>query len=207
MKIQKQINIELTRKGFPQTIDLVQYDTGIQLIFCIKDFTIPEGTTAALYAQKPSGKFVYQETEITISGNTVTVDLENQAITEYGKIPYQISLENGSDSITTFAGILDVERRLKDAAAEESKTVVSSFEALTAEQIAEIKAATQTQIGVLQGESQKQQNEIIEIGKVVNASIPEDYTALDAEVKALAAYVGSLGLYIDEDGDVCQKEE
>ena len=84
MKVQKNIEVWLVQKRPPRQIDLVQYDTGVQLVFTVQDFTIPSGTTATLYVQKPSGKFVYQEKGITVNGNTITVDLENQAITEHG---------------------------------------------------------------------------------------------------------------------------
>lgn len=100
MKVVKQIDIYLTNKRNVKVIDVVQYDTGIQLVFNVKDFSIPSGTTATLYVQKPSGKFVYQEDEITVAAEMITIDLENQAITEHGKVLYQVTLENGSDDIT-----------------------------------------------------------------------------------------------------------
>ena len=84
MKVTKNIDIYLIGKRPVKVIDVVQYDTGIQLVFTVKDFTIPSGATATLYVQKPSGKFVYQKENITIANNTITVDLENQALTEYG---------------------------------------------------------------------------------------------------------------------------
>lgn len=151
MKVQKSIDVWLVQKRTPRQIDLVQYDTGVQLVFTVQDFTIPSGTTATLYVQKPSGKFVYQETGITVNGNTITVDLNNQAITEHGNsVGYQVQLKNGNDTVTTFAGIFRVEKSLKDAGATESKTVLAAFEAKTAEQIAEIEAVAQDQIAQIQ---------------------------------------------------------
>ncbi len=150
MKATKQIDIYLTQKRNVRLIDVIQYDTGIQLVFTLKDFTIPSGVTATLYVQKPSGKFVYQESGITVSGNTVTVSLHNQAITEHGKVPYQVSLKSGSDVITTFTGEMIVEKSLKDAGATESKTVIAAYEAKTAEQIAQIEAAAQAEIEQIQ---------------------------------------------------------
>lgn len=150
MKVQKSIEVWLAKKRLPRQIDLVQYDTGVQLVFTVQDFTIPSGTTATLYVQKPSGKFVYQETGITISGNTITVDLNNQAITEHGSVGYQVQLKNGNDTVTTFAGIFRVEKSLKDSGATESRTVLAAFEAKTAEQIAAIEAAAQAQIATIQ---------------------------------------------------------
>lgn len=137
MKATKQIDIYLTQKRNVRVIDVVQYDTGIQLVFTVKDFTIPSGATATLYVQKPSGKFVYQEDGITVSGNTVTISLENQAITEHGKAPYQVSLKSGSDVITTFTGLMMVEKSLKDAGATESKTVIRAFDEAVSDHVAE----------------------------------------------------------------------
>ena len=136
MIIQKKIKIELQRKALLRPVDLVQYDTGIQLLFTVMDFDIPAGTTATLYVQKPSGKFVYQESGVMVSGNTVTIDLENQSLAEYGEAGYQVQLKNGEDQISTFAGILRVEKSLADANAEESKTVISGFDAAITERVA-----------------------------------------------------------------------
>lgn len=177
MNIQKKVEVYLDKKRNTRQIDVVQGDKGIQLVFSLMDFSAPDGTTATLYVQKPSGKFVYQEENITVSSDTVTVNLENQAITEYGKVYYQLALINGADEITTFASIMMVEKKYADSGAEESKTVISSFKQLTAEQIAQIKAATQTQIAELQTESARQQEKIEGKANTVLATIPEDYTA------------------------------
>ena len=169
MKLQKQTQVYLLKKRPVRQIDVVQGDTGIQLVFDIMDFSLPSGTTARLYVQKPSGKFVYQTKYIDVSGNTVTVDLHNQAIIEHGKCGYQVQLVNGSDTITTFCGIMLVEKSLADAGAEESKTVVSAFEELTAQQIAEIQIATQAQIALVKDAAEEKKAEVL-------ASIPGDYT-------------------------------
>ena len=165
MKAVKTIDIYLIQKRNVKPIDVVQYDTGIQLVFNVKDFTIPSGTTATLYVQKPSGKFVYQETGITVSGNVITINLDNQAITEHGKVPYQVSL---NDEITTFTGLLMVEKSLKDANATESKTVVRAFDDAVADHVAEFQTKAEQ---IVQG---------------CIATIPDDYTTLEAKVNELA---------------------
>lgn len=135
MIIRKKVEIQLQRKRQPPVLDLVQYNTGIQLIFVVADINLPAGTTATLYAQKPSGKFVYQETGITVSGNTVTIDLKNQILAEHGEVGYQIQLKNGEDEVSSFAGILRVEKSLADANAEESKTVIAGLDAAINERV------------------------------------------------------------------------
>lgn len=168
MKVQKFIEVRLLKKRLTSPIDVVQYDTGVQLVFSLVDFDIPSGTTAILYVQKKSGKFVYQEKGITIAGNDITINLENQALTEHGDTPYQITLTNGSDTISTFAGVLRVERSLANSGATESKTVISAFEDLTADKLAEFRSEAEV------------------IARQVIATIPEDYTVMEAKVNELA---------------------
>lgn len=202
MKVQKNIEVWLVKKRLPRPIDLVQYDTGIQLVFAIKDFTIPGGTTGTLYVQKPSGKFVYQETGITASENSITIDLENQAITEHGNdIPYQVRLQNGKDLITTFAGIFRVEKSLADDGAVKSETVVAAFEAKTAEQLAKIEAETLDQIALVQAASQTEQEAIEDKGLEVLNTIPADYTATAALAEKAIREKGS-AIVCEAEGEI-----
>ena len=168
MKSTRQIDIHLTKKANVRMIDVVQYDTGIHLVFTVKDFDIPSGATAKLYVQKPSGKFVFQEDGITIVDNTILIDLENQAITEHGKVPYQVSITNGSDMITTFTGLMMVEKSLKDSNATESKTVIRAFDEVVSDHVAEFQAKAE------------------QIVQACIATIPEDYTVMEAKVNELA---------------------
>ena len=168
MKLQKQIDIRLIKGKMQSPIELVQYDTGVQLIFNFLDFDIPDGTNVILYVQKRSGKFVYQENGITVASDNVTIDLENQALTEHGETFYQLRLKNGEDIISTFYGTIYVKKSLADANAEESKTVVSAFEDLTNEQIAKVVEAAEM------------------IAEQVKATLPEDYTTMAAKVNEFA---------------------
>lgn len=142
MEVQKRVDIYLSKKRVPKTVEVVQYDTGVWLVFNVADFQIPSGTTATLFVQKPSGKFVYQDYNITVAGNTVVVDLENQAIAEHGIAYYQLRIINGSDTISTLAGVLKVYRSLADDGAVESKTVVRAFDELYDQKLAELASAT-----------------------------------------------------------------
>ena len=169
MKIQKRIEINLDKPGFSYPVKVVQYDTGIQLIFTISNFEIPDGTTVTVFFLKPSGKFVYQESNITISGNEITVDVENQAFTEMGMVEYQVKLTNGDDLITSFSRIVQVEKSLADSGAEESKTVIAAFDNLTAEKIADIQAAALDEIAAAKQEIEDKKDAVL-------ASIPDDYT-------------------------------
>lgn len=189
MKVTKNIDIYLTNKRPVKVIDVVQGDTGIQLVFTLKDFTIPGGSSATLYVQKPSGKFVYQNDNITVAENAITIDLENQALTEYGEIPYQVSIENGSDTVTTFTGMMIVQPSLKDSGATESKTVVRAFDELTVEKLAEFQERAET------------------AANGVIATIPEDYTEMTAKVNESAnAIKGNLSGAVVRADDVSPVE-
>lgn len=144
MKATRIINVEVLRKKFLPKIDAVQYDTGLRIILIVRDFTIPDGTTARAFFKKPSGKFVYQD--CAISGNEITIDVHNQALTEYGDIYYQVRLTNGSDIITTFKGKIEVEKSLADNSATSSETVVPAFDAAVQDAVSEIEEARDSAI-------------------------------------------------------------
>jgi hypothetical protein len=142
MKAIKNIAVYLGRKCPVSPVDVVQIDTGVQLVFKMMDFEIPDGTTATLYVQKPSGNFVYQDWDIVVSGNRVAVDLHNQAIAEHGNAEYQLKLTNGGDTVSTFSGILRVGVSLADAGATESETVASAFDKKLEQMLAATISAT-----------------------------------------------------------------
>lgn len=176
MKVQKFIEVRLLKKRLTSpVIDVVQYDTGVQLVFSLVDFDIPSGTTATLYVQKRSGKFVYQEDGITISGNNITINLENQALTEHGEAKYQIMLKNGTDTVTTFAGILRIDKNIADSGAteprtiaNESRTVIRPFDEAVADYAAEFQTRAE------------------QIVQACIATIPDDYSTMEAKVNELA---------------------
>ena len=142
MKVQKNISVHLVKKRNIPIVRVVQFDTGVQLVFNMKDFEIPNGTTATLYVQKPSGNFVYQDSGITVTSDSIVVDLWNQAIVERGEAGYQVRLKNGNDLLSTFSGILEVEKSLADSGAVESETVASAFDKKMADMLASTIRAT-----------------------------------------------------------------
>ena len=85
--------INLSSQTVPQIIPVVQGDTGRSILFTLADFTIPQGSTATYYVQKPSGEAVYNAA--TIDGNAVLVELTAQSIIEtgdnYGQVRISIS--------------------------------------------------------------------------------------------------------------------
>lgn len=170
MKVTKQIDIYLTQKRNVRLIDVVQYDTGIRLVFNFKDFKIEgyQEASATLYVQKPSGKFVFQESGIQLYEDYVDIMLRNQAITEHGKCPYQVSITRGDDVITSFTGVIMVEKSLKDAGATASKTVISAFDEAVSDHVAEFQTKAE------------------QIVQACIATIPDDYSTMEAKVNQLA---------------------
>ncbi len=166
MTIQKNIDVYLNQKKNIRIIDLVQYDTGIELVFNVVDYELPSSAIASLYVQKPSGKFVYQDAERK-EYNVFSVKLNNQATAEYGRVPYQLCITGSNGIITTFAGVMLIEKSLKDAGATESKSVISAFNELTAEQLHIF------------------MTEAMVIADQVKATIPDDYTETTEKVDTL----------------------
>lgn len=170
--------IYLLSKKPMKPIEVVQFETGVQLVFEVQDIDLDETATATLFVRKPSGKFVFQEDNVSLTGNTVVIDLHNQAIAEYGKPFFQIKFKKGEEVISTFSGMLTVEKSLDDSGAEESKTVIAAFDEFTDEQIARIEEATRAQIDLMKAEVEAK-------GETVLATIPDEYTEMYNRVNTL----------------------
>ncbi len=94
-------------------IDYAQGGDAIPIVFTLRDFDIPTGTTARIYIQKPSGKAVYNTLASgKVSGNTVTVDVDKQMTAEVGLSELQIELVQGGKSLLTFIYPIAVKRSL-----------------------------------------------------------------------------------------------
>ena len=135
MKIQKRADIYFGSNTHVKEIDVVQYDTGIELVFTARDFDIPTGTTATIFIKKPSGKYVYQGNGVTVADNKITVALENQAITENGEAYYQLQLLKDNNVISSFVGVLEVAKSLNNDSAIESTTVITVWDKVIQEAI------------------------------------------------------------------------
>lgn len=178
MKKQIKRKIYFLSKAQMKPIEVVQYETGVQLVFEVQDIELDTSATATLFVRKPSGKFVFQEDNISLTGNTVVVDLHNQAITEHGHPFFQIKFKKDEEVISTYSGMLTVEKSLDDSGAEESKTVFAAFDEFTDEQIARIEEATRSQIDLMKAEVEAK-------GETVLATIPDEYTEMYNRVNTL----------------------
>lgn len=123
LTIQSTINI--AGQTVPQIIPVVQGDTGRSILFTLADFTIPQGSTATYYVQKPSGEAVYNAA--TIDGNTVLVELTAQSIIEHGDNYGQVRIENDGGVVTSFDFILLV-KPFRGIDATQSTTEMNIFD-------------------------------------------------------------------------------
>ena len=122
----REVDIYVNRYGLETRVPVVQYDSGRQLVFNLVDATLPSGCTAYIYINKPSGLSVYNT--CTVSGNTVTVTLTNQALAEYGRNYAQIRIIKNEEVVTSFNIMLDVQQSyIDDAEESESNTTPSAL--------------------------------------------------------------------------------
>ena len=117
--------INLSSQTVPQIIPVVQGDTGRSILFTLADFTIPQGSTATYYVQKPSGEAVYNTA--TVDGNTVLVELTAQSIIEAGDNYGQVRIENDGEVVTSFDFILLV-KPFRGIDATQSTTEMNIFD-------------------------------------------------------------------------------
>lgn len=117
--------INVAGQAVPNIIPAVQGDTGRSIEFTLADFTIPAGSTATYYVQKPSGEAVYNSA--TIDGNKITVELTAQSLAETGDNYGQVRILNGEDVVTSFDFILLV-KPFRGIEAIESTTEMNIFD-------------------------------------------------------------------------------
>ena len=117
--------INIAGQAVPNIIPAVQGDTGRSIEFTLADFTIPAGSTATYYVQKPSGEAVYNAA--TINDNKVTVELTAQSLAETGDNYGQVRILNGEDVVTSFDFILLV-KPFRGIDAIESTTEMNIFD-------------------------------------------------------------------------------
>lgn len=109
--LKQRIELWTGREEFRQRVQAVQFDSGRTLECVVMDAAVPEGAMAHFFTFKPSGKKVYLD--CTVSGNTVSVDLPNQALAETGSLPCQIEIFDGDQKrISSFEFTLEVKKTL-----------------------------------------------------------------------------------------------
>ncbi len=109
-KIEKDINV--TRYDIPVRIHYVQSTNLIPLIFHVKDYEIPSGSTARVYVKRPDGTAEYDNA--VLNGNTVTVAVKKTMFSVAGDSRLQIRIAKGEDVLVSFEILVDVRKNHAD---------------------------------------------------------------------------------------------
>ena len=151
MKATKNITLDLLETGSPVIIKAKQNDRNTRYIAAHLyverlDYQVPSGTEIAFRYKKPDGTAGFYDTlpdnspAITVSGNTVTIELAEQVLTVAGCVHCEINMYNAaSEKLTTFTFEIAVEESvLTDA------EIISSdyYNVLTAEIAKALQAVT-----------------------------------------------------------------
>ena len=110
MKAVKKIEVFVLQRYVVPVVDAVQSDTGRKIECLIADWEIPQGSTARVWAMKPSKKIVYND--CSIEESTVSVELTNQMLAETGNTACMIEITSDADVISTFKFIIRVDKKL-----------------------------------------------------------------------------------------------
>ena len=89
-------DIYVLHKSIIEPIHYVRLTNAVDIVFYMRDYDIPSGAVAAVYAQKPDGTAVYSTA--TISENTVTVEMTTQMVAVLGVGHLQVRIQSGSNS-------------------------------------------------------------------------------------------------------------
>nr|DAE75701.1 MAG TPA: Baseplate component [Caudoviricetes sp.] len=151
MQVTKNITLDLLETGSPVIIKAKQNDRNTRYIAAHLyvgrlDYQVPSGTEIAFRYKKPDGTAGFYDAlpdnspAITVSGNTVTVELVEQVLTVAGCVHCEINMYNAaSEKLTTFTFEISVEESvLTDA------EIISSdyYNVLTAEITKALQAVT-----------------------------------------------------------------
>lgn len=110
MQIQRDVYV--LRDAVKNPIEYVQGTDAIPIIFVVRDFTIPVGSTARVYVEKPSMKAIYNDIPSSISGNKITIEVDKQMMAEAGFGAVQVEIRMGEDTFATFEWPLHIKRSL-----------------------------------------------------------------------------------------------
>lgn len=81
-------------------IEYVRLTNALPIVFVFRDYDIPSSATADVFVMLPDGTGT--ETAGTISGNTVTVDVQKTMFSVLGWAVMQVKISSGEDDLVTF---------------------------------------------------------------------------------------------------------
>lgn len=121
-------DVYVTRKVVENPIPYVQNTNALPIILHFRDFSIPPGSSATVFVEKPSGKAVYDDVEI--SGNDVIVNITTQMFAEIGFTNMQIQISKGDQILVTFDQPIIVSKNRTSPDAEQSQNESGFFDEL-----------------------------------------------------------------------------
>lgn len=129
MAITQEFNLNMTPQTVPVVVPVNQYDTGIgRLIIKLYNGLTPynpSNATVKIQGTKPDKKgFQYNA---TISGNTVTANLEKQMTACHGDVRTQVVVTESTGETGTFVFILRVQQSALEEDVDISETVLPDY--------------------------------------------------------------------------------
>lgn len=144
MQVTKNITLDLLKTGVPVIVKAKQNDRNTRYIAANLyvdglDYPVPSGTEIAFRYKKPDGTAGFYDAlpdnspAITVSGNTVTVELVEQVLTIAGCVQCEINMYNAAaEKLTTFTFEIAVE----ESVLTDAEIVSSDYYNVLTEQIA-----------------------------------------------------------------------
>ena len=127
----KQYNIDMTPGGIQTIIPLNQYESDVTLQFQLYSrdgsLAIESGTTAAFRGTKRDGNGIDTVTGVTLSGNSVTVQVSEQMTAAAGRNVFELYLEKDGKKLFSSNIVLMVERAALDKDTIRSDSVIRQF--------------------------------------------------------------------------------
>lgn len=161
-RIEKDINV--THYDIPERISYVQATNAIPLVFHIKDYDIPPGSTARVYVKRPDGTSEYDTA--SLSGNTVTVNVKKTMFSVVGNSRLQLRIAKGDEVLVSFEIIVEVRKNHADGGVQSENATDIFDEALKdldeATKVAAVKAGEAAESARKADESYEKSKEIYE---------------------------------------------
>ena len=157
----------------------------LPIVFHFRDFSIPSGATARAFVAKPDGNAVYGSA--TISGNDVTVDVQQQMFIVLGLSMLQVEIKSGEKTLATFVQPVMVEQNLKAGDLPESTTDVSFLDDAIEQANQAVNTATTAASQAAQ--AVKNANTAVSNANAAIADLNEQIASLDSNFATLARTV------------------
>lgn len=119
-------DVYVLEDGIENPISYVRATNAIPIVFHFRDYEIPDGATAQVFVNKPSGLAVYNSA--TISGNSVIVDTTMQMFAEVGYNKMQIQISQEGKDLVSFVQPVNVQENYTDGEADESQNESNFFD-------------------------------------------------------------------------------